>query len=325
MPEPTQDPNAQHSIEMPDGVVLSGVGGDAEALRIHFEERAEERADAQQPTPTEPAAAKSQAAVEGHKTRGQKRFDKLTAEAAEATRRADAAEARAKELETKLAAAPTVAPVATQPVAEPTQPVAPVAATPTRPKPSEAEVGEKYQTYSDFVEDLADWKAEQRELKLVATLDARSTARIEADRATRNRTEYVNGTVFPAGRAAYPDFDAVLKANQRPVSPLHHEAILKLPHPEHVLYALCKDDAKLEKISAITDPIQLGIELAQLIPRESVAPPASTAPVVRTTNVPPPIQPVGASTRTTSPTIEELAKAGEYEAYKAARAAARRA
>ena len=36
---------------------------------------------------------------------------------------------------------------------------------PTRQKPSEDEVGTKYATYADFVEDLADWVGEQREAR----------------------------------------------------------------------------------------------------------------------------------------------------------------
>lgn len=313
----TVDPNAQTSIEMPNGVTLTGIGGDTDAMRIQFEERAEEQA----PEVPEAVSAKSQAAVEGHKTRGQKRFDKLTAEAGEATRRAEAAEARAKELEAKLAA-PTVA---SQPSAQPArEKPKPVVAQPTRPEPIENEVGTKYATYSAFVKDLAAWTVEQERTKLFSDFDARSTARIEADRASRTFSDHANA-VFAKGREVYADFDAVLKANTRLVSPAHQRAILAVPNPEHVLYVLAKDDAKLEKIGNITDPVQLGIELALLMPRESVAPPASTAPVVRTTNVPAPIQPVGAGTRTTSPTIEELANKGEYEAYKAARAASRRA
>ncbi len=306
------DPSAQQSIEMPNGIVLTGVGGDVDAIRDTLEERHEEQHSPA--TKASPIAATTDPEPP-KKTRGQKRFDELTAAVGDEKRRADAAEAKLKELEAKAPAAVVAAPVVTAPAI-----LVPAA----RTKPTEDMVGSKYQTYSDFVEDLADWKAEQREVKLRADLDAQSTQRIEADRASRTRMDFVNTTVFPAGRAAYPDFDAVLSSNTTMTPGIVHEAILKLPNPEHALYVLAKDQAKLDSIIALaTDPLKLGIAIAQLMPRESVASPASTAPVVRTTNAPAPIQPVGAGTRTTSPTIEELAQKGDYEAYKAARKAQR--
>ncbi len=300
---------------MPNGVTMTGIGGDVEALREQFEERREDI----QPEAA-PVAATPEAPVK--EPRGRKRYGQLTHERDTALTEASAAKAKVAELEARLAAQPQ--PVQPQtPVATP-QPAAVVPA--TRPKPTENEVGVKYPNYSDFVEDLADWKAEQREIKFRLDLDAQSTQRIEADRASRTRLDFVQNTVFPAGRAAYPDFDTVLKASTKIVPAAIQEAILKLPNPEHVIYALTKDDAKVDALAdKMSDPIALGIAVAQLMPRESVASPASTAPVVRTTNAPTPIQPVGAGTRTTSPTAEELANKGEYEAYKQLRAAQRKA
>lgn len=310
------DPSAQSTIEMPNGIVLTGVGGDVEAIRETFEERQEEKA----PAPKAPVAAAPEPPATGEPKPkpARKRIDQLTFEREEATRRADTAEARIKELE--AASKPPVAAAVPQVV----PPVVAAEIKPTRPEPTEEEVGTKYTTYSAFVKDLAAWTVEQERAKLFADLDARSSARIEADQASRTRMDYVNTTVFPAGRAAYTDFDAVLASNKTMTPGIVHEAILKLPNPEHALYALAKDNAKLEGIIALAgDPLKLGIAVAQLMPRESVAPPASTAPVVRTTNAPAPIQPVGAGTRTTSPTLEELAQQGNYEGYKAARAAQR--
>ncbi len=314
--ETSVDPTAQTSIEMPNGVTFTGMGGDVDAIREQFEERQDEKHPAAPETP----AAQTAGPV-ARQSRGRKRFDQLTAEREAETTRADAAEARAKEFEARLnAPAQAAQPAAPIPVTPPAE------IAPTRTKPTEDMVGSKYQTYSDFVEDLADWKAEQREVKLIQALDARSTQRIEADRATRTRADFVNNTVFPNGRAAYPDFNAVLASNKTMTPFIVHEAILRLPNPEHALYALAKDQTKLSEIIALADdPLKLGIAVAQFMPRESVAPPASTAPVVRTTNATAPIQPVGAGTRTTSPTLEELAKDGDYEAYKSARNAQRRA
>ncbi len=311
--ETAPDPSAQATIEMPGGVTMTGIGGDVEALREQFEERREDIQPEAAPVAATPEAPAKE-------PRGRKRYGQLTHERDEAIQRASVAEARAKELEARLTPQPVQPQV---PVASP-QPVAVVPA--TRPEPTEEEVGVKYSTYSAFVKDLAAWTVEQERAKLLTEIDARSTRSIEAERASRTRLDFVQNTVFPAGKTAYPDFDTVLKASTKIIPYAIQEAILKLPNPEHAIYALAKNDAQVDALAdRMSDPIALGIAIAQLMPREPVASPASTAPVVRTTNAPTPIQPVGAGTRTTSPTAEELANKGEYEAYKQLRAAQRKA
>src|SRR5580692_5428219 len=81
-----------------DGRVLSGVGVDAEDLAATMARHAPKDASAPDPAPTDAAPL-----VEKPK-RGQARFDQLTGEREAERRRADAAEARAKELEAKLSA-----------------------------------------------------------------------------------------------------------------------------------------------------------------------------------------------------------------------------
>jgi hypothetical protein len=326
MADPTETAvvGEQHDIELPGGIVVSGMGGDVEALREAFEERHEERTGETpepepEPEPTPTPEPKAAAAAEppvttpkvDKRTRGQKRFDELTAKAEEAARRAEAAEAKAKALEAKLAS----------PVAEPPVPVvareepkpATIAAVdaPTRPQPLETEVGTKYATYGDFILDTARWASEQESVKLRKDLDARSSARIEAERASRSRADLAT-TAIARGRTAYPDFDAVLDTvADILLPPAYQDAILSVPDPEHVMYALAKDRTKLQSILKIQNGVQLGMELAKLVPSAAVAPPASTAPVVRTTNAPAPVQPVGASARTTSVSSAELADHGD--------------
>jgi len=98
-------------------------------------------------------------------------------------------------------------PLAPAPVAErePSRPaVSP--APPTRPKPSEDEVGTKYAVYAELVEDLNDWKDEQRE------------ARVAAQKQLQTYQEW--GTAYQAKvadlRAKVPDYDtAIQTANQQ--------------------------------------------------------------------------------------------------------------
>src|SRR5262245_2577834 len=160
-----------------DGRVLTGVGVTKEALETVMERHAE----TPDPAPPEPKPDTGPAEPVPKQTRGARRFDQLTGEREAEKRRADAAEAELTKLKAELAQRAAVVPPATSsPVSA--EPVAPAAPSPTRAKPTEDEIGTKYQTYGDFVEDLADWKAEQRFAAL--DFDARIRTSIEADRAS---------------------------------------------------------------------------------------------------------------------------------------------
>jgi len=309
MPNPEFDPSAQVSITMPNGVVGTGVGGDVEALTEAVEQRHEERTGEAAEAVATDAQGKTVESTP-KQTRGEKRFAELTREREDANRRAEAAERERDELRAKINPPPTEKIEAAKPaVAE------------TRPKPQESDIGVKYQSLSDYFEDLSDWKSEQRETKLRAEFDARLKNGIEADRASRNRASTFEQAIT-RGRAAYTDFDATLDtAKNVLIPPMQQDAIMRVAKPEDIMYALAKDHAKLTAFVSITDPIQLGMDFAKLIPvAEAVALPASTPAPVRTTNAPAPLQPVGAGSRTARPSLNELANSN-YDAYKAARAA----
>ena len=301
------DPTAQADIELPNGVVLTGVGGDVDALTDIAEDRHESRSPAV-PVPDAPA-------VGDKPTRGQKRFQQLTQARDEAKARADAAEAKAAEAERK--ATELLARLQT-PVVPPSAAAQPTSVAATREKPQEDQVGTKYPNYSAYVEDLADWKAEQRETALVQRLEAQTQARIEGDRAARSQAD-VATAAFERGRGAYTDFDAVLKQSTREIPPYLQAAILKAPASEHVLYALAKDDTLLQSVLQLRDPFEVAYRLISSVPSQPAVSQPASAPVVRTSNAPAPPQPVGAGTRTTTPTVEELASSGDFEAYQALR------
>jgi hypothetical protein len=306
------DLGTQTSVEMPNGVVLTGVGEhDVEAAQDTFEQRQDEL---HPPPPTR----------EPRQPRGQKRFDQLTAEREAANRRAEAAEQRTRELEARLAQPPAAQPSA-EPAARP-----PAVQQPTRPKPLESDIGTKYKTLSEYFEDLGSWQYEQREAALFQTFDARLQAGIEADRASRTRTDHAQ-SVFTAGRAAFSDFDATLATvNDIILSPSHQDAILKMPNAERIMYALAKDREALQAVAKESDPVMLGVRLATLnvsdIPRtEAVAPrPASTPVAVRQSTAPAPPQPVGGGSRTAQASSAEIANSGgSYEQFKQRRNAER--
>lgn len=247
-------------------------------------------------------------------SRAQKRITELTSKADKAEAARLATEQKALELANRLAIleAAEAARQTKQPEPEPAQT--------GRPKPAVSEIGSKYPDYESYVEDLADWKAEQREAKLREEFDARFEQRIEAERASRTQQSQ-SDTVLSRGRAAYADFDAVLQACPVAFPEGMLKAILSLPQAEHVEYALAKDPELAERIAKIPDGLTLGIELAKLMPGTGRVTPASRPVPVRSSQAPPPIEPVGAGSSTTSPPLADVAESGNYAAYKAARSA----
>lgn len=308
----TADTPVSHEI---DGRILTGVGATPDQLETVMERHL--------PPPDEPAAEPEQPAhgqpvpQPPTKTRGQRRFDELTREREDARREAAAAARERDELRARLEALsrpspiPAAAPVPAPPTsAQPPQPVA------TRPKPTVDQIGTRYPQYEDFLEDLADWKAEQRLAAL--NLDQRVAAGIEADRASRTFVESVD-TVKTRGRQAYADFDAVLASGPGSQVLLGRDQaqanarvrkLTTLPNSEHVMYAIGKDASVAQRIAAMDD-VDFGILLAQMAPSGQVAaPPASTAPPGSAV-VPAPYQPVGAGRQTTAvPSSELTRKAG---------------
>jgi hypothetical protein len=285
------DPNTQVSHEV-DGRTLTGVGVSAESLAETMDRHTP---DIEAPAETSaPASQQSEPAVK--QTRGQRRFDELTREREEARREAADAKRERDELRARLSA-----PVERPPAEPPSrQAEAPQSAV-SRAKPTEDEIGVKYQSYGDFVEDLADWKTEQRLAAL--DLDTRFRQSIEADRASRSHADLVQ-TVWSRGREAYQDFDAVINAPHMTANnwpPEKVTAIAKLQAPEQIQYVLGKDPALAERLR-VADPVTFGMELAQLLAPQGVARQASTPAAV----VPAPYSPVGSGSRTSVVTSSEI-------------------
>jgi hypothetical protein len=280
----------------------------------------ERRSPAEEAVETPAPDAATVAQAEKPQTRGQKRFSELT-------RAAKDAEARAANLERELQTYKTQAPAA------PTVPASPpVSSSPsvpnggdsgrssTRAQPSEDEVGTKYKTYAEFVVDSARWVAEQQPLDI----DARVRQSIEADRASRDFLAHAEST-WAKGRKVYADFDALRTNGPGSQVPMDHakiQAILHHPQSEHVQYAIVKDGALAQRLASM-GPIEFGLALATLIPTAAAAPLASTARLGSQTP-PAPVQPVGSGSPTTAPSIVDLARQGDYQAYKAQRAADRK-
>lgn len=247
-------------------------------------------------------------------TRGQKRFSQLTSERDKAIERANAVEAELKALKEAKPAA-TVQPSQTAP--QPNQTVAP------EPKKEPA----KFPILEDFAKEkdpLSAWGqaiAEWASTKSQSEIDARIRTALEADRASRTQAQ-THADILERGKAAYPDFEQVVLGSKTDFPPDMLKAIFRLPHSEHVQYALASDPELAERVRQIADPVLFGLEMAKLGSATGRAEPASRPRAVLPT-APPPIKPVGGTSRTATPSLEELAaKPDAFSDYKAARHAA---
>jgi hypothetical protein len=197
------------------------------------------------------------------------------------------------------------------PVAQPPQ----VQAQPqyTRPKPTSEDRNPdgsaKYGTYEDFVEELADWKAEQRWASLQRESAAQAQAQNLAAKAEATRTRYA-------------DFDEVKEAftgrlmdnNGNPKIPVPVLAMLSDSEVlTDLIYAIGSDDKEASKFiqMARTDPRAaqryIALKEASIIddlsgkakPKEAPAPPKTQAPK-------PPSPVSGSSSRTFDPSDNSI-------------------
>ena len=207
---------------------------------------------------SEPAkAGESDQQEEEKKGRLQRRFDTLTA-------RAKQAEARAQEAERKLAerqAAESVKPAETR----------------TKPKPGDLDKNgqSKYATYEDFVEDLADWRADQRTAALRAELQqAESTRKAQTETQTMQAAWQQR---VEAAREQHADFDKVAFAEDSPVRLIPEGSamdayILRAPNGAELLYHLAENEDEITRIVAL-GPFEQVAELVKL--ELKLAPPES--------------------------------------------------
>jgi len=325
------------SVEQ-DGRVLSGVGATTEQLEAVMERHApaDEGAGAQDRRQPETAASPEggvQPPDQPEKlTRGQRRFQALNAEKdAEKTAR-EAAEKERDALKSQLEAArrqPT--PAAVAPAQTPAAPTQPQKTSAARAKPSVDAIGTTYQSYEEFIEDLADWKSEQRLTAL--DVDGRIRQNLDADRQQRTVQDRFT-SVRNEALKVYPDFDAVITSGPGATVNLSPDPVIAdrrtqyvLHHPSavHLMHTIASDATLANQLAGLSD-IDFGIALARLVPADPAVSPASTG--VRTVNsAPAPYQPVGSGSKTTPVPSSELIKKSGFDfdrsGYRERRAAER--
>lgn len=315
------DPNAQVSVEQ-DGRVLSGVGVSEADLQETMDRHAPEEPAADPAVPLAPISAPAEAVPA---SKGRERYSVLARQREEA--RADAATAKTEreaairerdEFKARLEQG------SRQP--EPTAVQEPVSApAATRTKPSEDEIGTKYQTYAEFMYDASAWVFEQQQAQQRGGYEQQVRDVLARERSRDQFQTIVNDSQARA-RKAYPDFDTLLDG---PVGQIHlgrdyNESVERVafvahhPQSEHIQHAILKDQALAERLRD-SDPYTFGLTIAGLIP--------TAQPKARAWTPPPSPHPiVGASSPTTPTPSGELAAKGhnfDESGYREKRAAER--
>lgn len=266
--------------------------------------------DPQPEAKPEPVAAKPRNSL-------QARIDKSVAAQREAERRADAAERALAQHQTK----PADAPAKTEPQY-------------TRAKPSENEIGSKYADYPAYIEDLTDWKLEQRDAQQ-AERDQRTAITQRHEAHAQKFSERIAkaeqadpdfwSKISPAVADLRPStaFDpkyiqsAARAANQGDInaraflgSVTMADIIFDSEYSTELMAHFSANDPEFQRLSTLP-PSALHREMGRLEARFVRPEAASTGPAPKTrvvSNAPPPIKPVGttASTAEVNPLEDEL-------------------
>lgn len=172
----------------------------------------------------------------------QKRIDKAVKAQREAERKLADAEAKLTPQESR-----------------PAQETAPSVATPTKPKPQI----EQFESYEDYIEAIADWKADERDAKR------------EQQAAVKQHAETMQMRVAKA-KEEFADFEEVVTeaAKTLPISQAMTDYIMQSENGPKVAYKLAKDPAEVARIRALS-PIAAIRELSKI--EDSLTAPAAPA------------------------------------------------
>jgi hypothetical protein len=144
-------------------------------------------------------------------------------------------------------------------------------------------IPENYADYATYLEDLADFKAEEKFNALTQRQkDAESNAKqqTEVERQTELKHELIN-----AGESKYADFEEVVNGSKAEISNAAWFAILETSNSADILYHLAKNDEEAKKFAALS-PYAQAKEIGKLEDRLSAKPP------LKTSNAPEPIKPI---------------------------------
>lgn len=228
-----------------------------------------------------------------HKGGFQKRIDRLTREL------------KAKEREAELLA--KIAELQGKPLAEKTAVEAPKVGKPKL---------DDFASYDDYVEALADWKAEEKFHALTAKEKEKTEVASNEAELRHKFDAHVKRTI--AAQAKYPDYDEVIASidsEQDAIPEGLALTIIELDNGPDVAYHLAKDPeltAKLKEMSPLRAIAELGRISDKLTAKTEEPPKPKTA-------APAPIKPVATGTTKSAVPLAEM----PYSEYKKARQAGR--
>lgn len=166
---------------------------------------------------------------------------------------------------------------------------------------SQAPKLEQYNSIEEYLDALADHKASQKFDHLAKEREAKESQTRQQQEAAKLHESYTKQT--EQARQAYGDFDDVVQDPDLPISQAMAEAIMRSTNGADVAYYLGKNPDQAARIASL-DPFSAAVEIGRI-----------AATVVRpqprkTSNAPPPIQPVGA--RATPVTDPDKMSADEW-------------
>lgn len=152
-------------------------------------------------------------------------------------------------------------------------------------QPSQAPKLEQYNSIEEYLDALADHKASQKFDHLAKEREAKESQTRQQKEVAKLHEGYTKQT--EQARQAYEDFDDVVQDPDLPISQAMAEAIMRSSNGADVAYYLGKNPDQAARIASL-DPFSAAVEIGRI-----------AATVVRpqprkTSNAPPPIQPVGA-------------------------------
>lgn len=275
-------------------------------------------------SPAEPAAQAPASPAASHPATPTKNADtrkaQLNAEIrAEAKRLNDLREARLRE-EGRLQALRQPQTDVTRPVSSP-EPADTIE--PTRAKPSEDEIGTKYENYAAFVEDLTDWKVEQREARARVTEERTTretelTKHVESFRKHFTDDPTLASQIAPAVRELTPS--SLLPRGVRPngMSEIA-ERFLKSPVGLPLMRHFSNHPEDLQRFAAYGPDefyMELGVLERELKAASAQAPAPAVPPTKHTTSAPPPPTTLGARPAEPADPIQAALRRGDFATYR---------
>lgn len=175
--------------------------------------------------------------------------------------------------------------------------------------PANKPSADQYKDYGEYVEALADWKADQRVSEALAKRDAERAS--EADVRAKTAGTQAWNERQTAARETIKDYDAVIGKSSIEVAPHVIQALLDSDRGPEVAYHLAKNPEQAARLNGLS-PLSAAREIGRLEASVSVSPSPVVKPV---SNAPEPITPIrGGVTNSADPSDMSMA---QYRAMRA--------